>query len=162
MAVDLSHTALLVVDCQKGFEHPTHWGRTRSNPDFESNLTALLEAFRSRHGEHSSAPIIHVFHKALDPKSPLSPDGPGVDFLPYAKPKPGEIVISKTVNSAFIGTDLEERIRAGGIRRLYIAGLTTSNFPFHERLESHRSQVMESGQQFEALLFGDFRVRLVR
>lgn len=41
MAVDLSQTALLVVDCQKGFEHPTHWGQTRSNPDFESNLTAF-------------------------------------------------------------------------------------------------------------------------
>jgi len=132
MAVDLSQTALLVVDCQKGFEHPTHWGHTRSNPDFESNLTALLEAFRSRNGEHSSAPIIHIIHKSSDPDSPLSPDGPGVDFLPYAKPKPGEVIISKTANSAFIGTDLEERIRAGGIRRLYIAGLTTSICLFHE------------------------------
>lgn len=127
MEADLSQTALLLIDCQKGFEHPTHWGHTRSNPDFESNLTALLEAFRSiKHGEHSSPPIIHIIHQSSDPHSPLSPDGPGADFLPYAKPRAGELVISKTVNSAFIGTDLEERIRADGIRRLYIAGLTTS------------------------------------
>lgn len=129
MEVDLSQTALLVVDCQKGFEHPTHWGHARSNPDFESNLTALLEAFRSKHDQHSSAQIIHIIHKSSDPTSPLSTEGPGVDFLPYAKPRSGEVVISKTVNSAFIGTNLEERIRADGIRRLYIAGLTTSIRP---------------------------------
>ena len=144
MEVDLSQTALLIVDCQKGFEHPTHWGHTRSNPDFEANLTALLEAFRSKHGEHSSAPIIHIVHESSDPASPLFPDGPGADFLPYAKPRPGEVVISKTVNSAFIGTDLDERIRAYGIRKLYIAGLTTGICPFHERPESHCSQPLGS------------------
>lgn len=145
MDIDLSHTALLVIDCQKGFEHPTYWGHTRSNPSFEKNLTALLEAFRSKHSGHPTPTIIHVYHKSSTPQSPLHPSNPGADFLPCAAPRPGEAVISKTVNSSFIGTDLEERIRAGGIRRLYIAGLTTGICAFHVRLEYPLSQTPYSG-----------------
>jgi nicotinamidase-related amidase len=36
-------------------------------------------------------------------------------------------VIVKRVNSAFIGTDLEQRLRAAGIRTLVIAGATTNH-----------------------------------
>jgi nicotinamidase-related amidase len=42
-------------------------------------------------------------------------------------PQPGEIVIVKRTNSAFIGTDLEARLRAAGHKRLVIAGVITNN-----------------------------------
>lgn len=130
MVTDFSRTVLLVIDCQNGFEHPTYWGHTRSNPDFEKNLTALLEAFRSKQNEDRQPTIIHIYHESLNPQSPLHPSNSGVEFLPYAAPIAGEAVISKTVNSAFIGTDLEERLRAVGVQKLYIVGLTTSIFSF--------------------------------
>ena len=42
-------------------------------------------------------------------------------------PLPGEPVIAKQVNSAFIGTDLEQRLRDAGIDMLVVAGVITNN-----------------------------------
>lgn len=42
------------------------------------------------------------------------------------EPRPGEIVIRKDVNSVFIGTDLELRLREYAIRRLVLAGFFTN------------------------------------
>jgi nicotinamidase-related amidase len=42
-------------------------------------------------------------------------------------PLPGETVIGKSTNSAFIGTDLEARLRAAGRETLVVAGVATSN-----------------------------------
>ena len=40
---------------------------------------------------------------------------------------PGETVIAKRTNSAFIGTDLESRLRAAGVETLIVAGVITNN-----------------------------------
>lgn len=39
----------------------------------------------------------------------------------------GEPVIAKQTNSAFVGTDLEDRLRAGGYDTLVVAGVITNN-----------------------------------
>ncbi|MCZ8393581.1 isochorismatase family protein [Achromobacter xylosoxidans] len=39
----------------------------------------------------------------------------------------GEPVIPKQMNSAFIGTDLEQRLRANGLHTLVVAGVITNN-----------------------------------
>lgn len=120
-------TALLLIDNQKGFNHPTHWGTSRSNPNYERNTKALLSAFRAiqEDGRGPAPLIIHIFHNSLNPNSPLhSEAGDGIDFLPFAQPKKDEYVISKHVNSSFIGTNLEKLLRSKGIRRLVICGLT--------------------------------------
>ncbi len=41
-------------------------------------------------------------------------------------PLPGETLITKHVNSAFIGTDLEEHLRSNGITTLVITGLAAN------------------------------------
>jgi nicotinamidase-related amidase len=43
------------------------------------------------------------------------------------KPRQSELVIQKTVNSAFIGTDLELKLRESGIGTIVIVGLTTDH-----------------------------------
>jgi nicotinamidase-related amidase len=53
--------------------------------------------------------------------------GDGLQFKPEGFPKKGEPVIEKTVNSAFVGTDLERRLHAAGTREVVIAGLTTDH-----------------------------------
>lgn len=103
----------------------------RSNPNFEHNLTALLKGFRSVKGRNSSVSssplIIHVWHSSDEPSSELHHSSPGVAWMEFAVPLPHEPVIRKTVNSAFIGTNLEALLREHEITRLYIAGLSTDH-----------------------------------
>ena len=48
-----------------------------------------------------------------------------MDFQPAARPQGDEPIIIKNVNSAFIGTDLESRLRAAEIDSVVFCGLTT-------------------------------------
>ncbi|ORY35302.1 putative isochorismatase family hydrolase [Naematelia encephala] len=124
-------TALLMIDVQEGFLDRSYWGPSRSNPRFEVNARALLGAYRNLESRSPSLhKLIHVNHASHNPSSPLHPSAPGFAFQAFARPNPGEIVITKNVNSAFIGTNLEQVLRdhfgfEGG--RLYLAGLTTDH-----------------------------------
>ncbi|KAI0098746.1 isochorismatase hydrolase [Nemania sp. FL0031] len=121
MASANPRTALLLIDIQQGFNDPSYTGR--STPNFESNIAKLLKAFRAAENAH----VIHVCHHSRSDTSPLHPSRPGVQFMEYAAPQPGEIVRSKDVNSAFVGTDLESVIRGLEIERLVVVGLTTGH-----------------------------------
>ena len=55
------------------------------------------------------------------------PGQPGHDFKPETQPVDGEAVIAKKTNSAFIGTDLETRLRAAAQSTLVVAGAITNN-----------------------------------
>lgn len=112
--------ALIIVDVQKGFDDPT-WGR-RNNPNAELNVSRLLEAWR-----RTGRPIYHIQHRSRLRNSPLSPQSKGFEFKDMVKPHAGEPVIQKSVNSAFIGTDLEERLGQSGIKTIVITGLTTDH-----------------------------------
>jgi len=111
---------LFVIDLQKAIDHPS-WGE-RNNPDAEKNVAALLDAWRTSH-----RPVYHVRHDSIEPESHYRPGQPGNDFKPEARPLPGEVVIAKRTNSAFIGTDLEARLRAAPQTVLVIAGVITNN-----------------------------------
>ncbi|KAH6695289.1 isochorismatase hydrolase [Plectosphaerella plurivora] len=128
-------TALLLIDIQKGFEHPTHWGTSRSTPSLETNVASLLSAARS-YNESASQPIliIHVHHHSTSPSSLLHPSArlPGtetsaIEAADFAAPTGTEPVLTKNVNSSFIGTDLEARLRGFGAGQLVVAGLTTDH-----------------------------------
>ena len=113
-------SALLLIDVQKGFDSPL-WGQ-RNNPEAESNITALLAKWRK-----NEAPIIHVKHCSVSPQSPLHPDQPGQAYKVEASPLSGEPEFTKSVNSAFIGTGLEEYLNENGLDSLVIVGLTTDH-----------------------------------
>jgi nicotinamidase-related amidase len=111
---------LVVIDLQRAIDHPS-WGR-RNNPYAEKNVAALLTAWRS-----SGRPVYHVRHDSIEPQSHYRAGQPGNDFKPEAQPLPGEIVIVKKTNNAFVGTDLEARLRASQRTVLLIAGVITNN-----------------------------------
>lgn len=113
-------TALILIDLQKAIDHPS-WG-ARNNPDAEENVAALLKAWRT-----AKRPIYHIRHDSTEPASHYRPGQPGNEFKPQAQPLPGETVIAKQTNSAFIGTNLEATLRAAGHTALVVAGVITNN-----------------------------------
>lgn len=115
-----ANAALIVIDVQQAFDNP-RWGR-RNNPDAEAQIGILLAAWRA-----TDRPVIFIQHCSVEPGSPMRPGQPGVDLKPIVTPRSGEPVLQKTVNSAFIGTDLEARLRSEAIERVVIVGLTTNH-----------------------------------
>ena len=108
MPAEMMKTALVMVDVQDAFLDDKHWGTARGNPRFEHNAVALLDAYRQLVSfAPTSHKLIHVNHASLNPAAPLHPSAPGFAFQSFAKPLSEELVITKNVNSAFIGTNLE-------------------------------------------------------
>ena len=114
------NTALLVIDMQIGFDDPS-WG-ARNNLDAEAKAAALIAAWRAQ-----GAPVIHVHHDSPDPNGRLRRGTPGNLAKPETRPREGEPNYRKAFNSAFIGTSLDEDLRAMGVDTLAIVGLTTNH-----------------------------------
>jgi nicotinamidase-related amidase len=114
--------ALVVVDVQRAFDEWEAAGKRRNNPDAVARIVDLLKTFRA-----SGAPIFHIRHEGTKPNSSFLPSGTGYAVKDEAREEPGEPVIVKRVNSAFIGTDLEQRLRADSIATLVICGATTNH-----------------------------------
>lgn len=110
------NAALLIIDVQKHFDDPA-LGR-RNNPDAEENMAALLNAWRE-----TGRPVIYIQHIG----NPSLPHHPGRDIKSIVAPRPGEPILIKNVNSAFIGTNLESYLREHRIETLVIVGLTTEH-----------------------------------
>jgi nicotinamidase-related amidase len=117
-----STTALIVVDVQRAFDEWEAAGKRRNNPDAVARIVDLLDAFRTQR-----APIFHIRHEGTCPNSSFRPGGTGFPVKDEARELCGEPVIVKRVNSAFIGTDLESRLRAAGIKSVVICGATTNH-----------------------------------
>jgi nicotinamidase-related amidase len=114
------NAALIVIDVQKGFDD-ARMGK-RNNPSAEKNIARLLDVWRA-----SGRPIIHVRHDSVEPGSSLGAGQPGNQIKAEAQPREGEPVLGKHVNSAFIGTDLEQRLRSAGQDTVVCVGLTTDH-----------------------------------
>ena len=114
--------ALILIDVQKGFNDEDYWGGNRNNKDAEAKIAQILEKWRSL-----QLPVFHIVHSSVHPNSKLHASNPGFEIKEEAKPIDGEPVITKNVNSAFIGTDLKERLDNQKITTLVIVGLTTNH-----------------------------------
>lgn len=114
------NAALLVIDMQIGFDDPA-WG-PRNNPGAEAQVATLLAAWRA-----ADAPIIHIHHDSPSAAGRLRPGTPGNAVKAEACPLSHETVFRKTVNGAFIGTQLEAHLRARNVQALAVVGLTTNH-----------------------------------
>ncbi len=113
-----TESVLLIIDVQKTWTDPA-WG-ARNNPNAEDNIFSLLDWWRRR-----DLPRIIVQHHSSNPASRLAPGQTGCALRDELHPGPGELVLTKSVNSAFIGTNLQEILNAHGWVELVVVGLTT-------------------------------------
>ncbi|WP_308462313.1 cysteine hydrolase family protein [Mesorhizobium sp. INR15] len=114
--------ALILIDVQMAFVEFERAGLRRNNPEAVENIARLLQAFR-----REGLAIFHIRHASVEKDSALRPERSGYQPISQAREQAGEPVIVKHVNSAFIGTDLEKRLRDAGHQTLVIAGITTNH-----------------------------------
>ena len=122
MTLKQKNAALILLDFQKGFDDEAFWGGNRNNKDAEEKSIKILKKWRNL-----ELPIFHVIHSSQDPNSKLHKSHPGFEIKDGLKPVGDEPLIIKNVNSAFIGTDLKDRLDNQGINSLVIIGLTTNH-----------------------------------
>jgi nicotinamidase-related amidase len=115
-----SNTTLIIIDMQQGMNHPK-LGR-RNNPDAESQMLALLQAWRQ-----AGRPVIHVRHFSRSPDSVFWPEQSGVEYQPAFMPLPGERELRKQVPDAFSASVLQQWLRDDAITQVVIVGVITNN-----------------------------------
>jgi nicotinamidase-related amidase len=113
--------ALLLIDIQRDYFPGGAYPLVGSDRAADAAAGALC---RFREG---SEPVVHVQHVWDEPEATfMRPGTPGVEHDPRVAPSGGEAVIVKDHPNAFIGTDLEQRLRNDGIDQLVVAGMMTS------------------------------------
>lgn len=118
-------------------------------PRFERLVTGVrrvgLPIVYAPHGqdEHSYEGIKHLHPRmqmARDNKV-FWKDSRGADFFAPLAPEPGDIVVSRHgMFNAFNGTDLDEQLKALGIKKIILAGLTS-----HTCIEGAGRHALEAG-----------------
>ncbi|SES45943.1 cysteine hydrolase family protein [Psychrobacillus sp. OK032] len=116
--MDTENLALIIIDVQKAFDDKK-WGE-RNNLSAEENISKILAFWRDKGWR-----VIHIQHMSDNPQSVFYPKNEGFVIKEMVKPLEAELVITKKVNSSFIGTNLEEFLKLNNIANLVITGLTT-------------------------------------
>jgi nicotinamidase-related amidase len=131
IVIDISKTALVVIDLQKGIVgRPT---MPYKSEEVISSAAALAGAFRKK-----SMPVFLVrvtpsadgkdaLHPVVDAKGwtqPLQPDW--AEIVPAMGPAPTDFVVTKHQWGAFYGTELDLEFRRRGITTMVLCGISTN------------------------------------
>jgi len=124
---------LLIVDFVNGFADPAVFGGGNI-PQAIGNTVALLAAARERRWPVAHSRIVYADdgadHNIFSLKVPgmltLKEDDPRSAIVPELAPQAGELVVRKTVPSAFFGTSLAAWLSQRGVQTLVVAGAVTS------------------------------------
>ena len=117
---DSPETALIVLDVQDAIDQPIWDGK--NNPGYVSVIQRLLEHWRA-----NGWPVLHVKHDEPTPSSTYHTHGPHNGIKADVAPLPGEPVIAKSQNCAFIGTSLHESLQSLGLKRFVLTGVVIHN-----------------------------------
>ncbi|MYS06621.1 isochorismatase family protein [Streptomyces sp. SID6041] len=120
------NAALVVVDVQKGFEEE-FWGK-RDNPAAEGNIAALIDRW-----QETGRPVVFVRHDSVESsRSPLRAGHVGNGFKDFVEERRGkgrgpELLVTKTVNSAFYGSpSLDGWLTGLDVVQIVIVGIQTN------------------------------------
>src|SRR4051812_6704694 len=98
----MNDTALLLIDIQDSFKVGDRWAR-RGNPDFEKNVSILLDHFRA-----ANLPRFFILH--TDPDPGFRQHDPEFRVMGFMNHTPDEPLLVKSTRSAFAGTDLKKQL----------------------------------------------------
>ena len=124
---------LLIVDFVAGFADPSSFGGGNIAEAIERTVVALAEA-RQRHWPVAHTRIVfaddasdaNVFCAKVPTLRSLTEHAPTSAIVPKLAPLVGELVVRKTVPSAFFETGLRSWLTQRRVETLLVAGTTTS------------------------------------
>ena len=126
------HPALLVIDTTVGFTSPESPLGTQGAPAV-ANIARLIQAFRARGwpvvftvNAYVSPDEAAVFRRKLPVLNELVDGGRWAAIDPALTVMPGDLVLRKTVPSAFFDSPLRARLREWGIDSTVLCGFSTS------------------------------------
>lgn len=150
LALNLEHTALLVIDMQNDFCTSGGWADLKGFDVSQTQkviepLQALLVALRQTpvtiiHTREGHRPDLsdcpsHKLARSQHQNAEIGSEGimgrlltrgsKSHDFIDGLQPLTGEIVLDKPGKGAFVATDLDLILRQRGIRQLLLTGVTT-------------------------------------
>lgn len=125
--------ALVVVDFVNGFADPEQFGGGNIGPAIEATRPVLAHA-RAQAWPVAFSRIVfadddadaNVFTMKVPSLLGLKDDSHASQVVPQLAPRAQELVVNKTVPSAFFGTALAPWLMQRGVRTVLIAGSTTS------------------------------------
>lgn len=124
---------LLIIDLVNGFANPDVFGGGNI-PQAIANTVPLLAEARKRGWPVAHTRIVfaddgadaNVFTLKVPSMLGLKEDDPNSAIVPELAPADGELVVRKTVPSAFFGTSLAAWLIHRGVQTLLVAGAVTS------------------------------------
>jgi len=134
-------SAVLIIDMQNDFCHPEGaFGKSGLNLATVHQMIPVLKRFvdrarslgveivhvRSFHDEKYLSPPMRARNRQLGRERGICPEGGwGSEFYEII-PAENELVVTKHTYSAFIGTDLQQRLLAKGVETLMVTGVLTN------------------------------------
>lgn len=124
---------LLIVDFVNGFADPAQFGGGNIPAAIERTRTLLATA-RARKWPVAHSRIVYqdddaddnIFSLKVPTMITLKEDLPSSQIVDVLQPVPGELVVRKSVPSAFFGTTLAPWLTQRGVQTLLVAGAVTS------------------------------------
>lgn len=113
----LASSALIMIDAQKQYLGGP-LGLTGIEAALEEGAR-LLQAARD-----AGSPIIHVKHRGAAGGA-FDPATPAFEIAEAVAPRDAETIVEKRLPNAFTDTDLDERLKAAGVKTLIVAGFMT-------------------------------------
>jgi nicotinamidase-related amidase len=131
---ELSKSAVVVIDLANDFVYPGGVIADAGGPAYQAKAQAVIPALARLLAAARRAGVLVVY--ATDAHTPgdseLKKWPPHAmrgtklaEIVPALAPRPGDLVIEKQTYSPFVSSDIDARLRARGIERLYITGLHT-------------------------------------
>ena len=130
LTLEKRKTGLVVIDLQKGITSIE--AKPNDAKTVISNAAKLAAAFRESRMPVFLVHVVFSKETSLQPvadfvapsRGEVPPDW--ADIVPELGPAPSDVVVTKRQWGAFTGTDLDLRLRRGGLDTIVLAGISTT------------------------------------